>query len=277
MPFFTRRVSKLFAIAISLMLLNLAALAPAHAMEICANNVTLLKAALSLGEIQSTPFKVKIEQGTYLMDTNLLRNFSAPTTVEGGYTANCVSRVVDPANTVINVGSGHEFHWSQPTGSPIAEINVDGVTFSNADQYVEFTVGRHGTFSNDPGSLALSHVRFTQLSTDFAPLTLSTYNESLSMTDVLIDHISTNHGCGVSISTIGGASVSINHMTADLHAGQDFCLSDGNDKTEMYIYNSILWSSGGGLTLFSNGMNMNPNTSVAFFNDIYAGQSISGV
>ncbi len=278
MPVSMHRLPRLFAIAISLMLSYLAVPAPAHALEICADSVTLVKAALALGTIQSTPFKVKIVQGTYLMDTNLIYTFSAPITVEGGYTVNCASRIVDSANTVINIGSGHSFNWTQHTGSPTAEIDVDGLTFSNTDRAVEFSTGNYGVFSNDPGSLTFSHVHFTQLGNVLTPLNFYTYNDSINLTDVLIDHISANGGCGVSVSSVGGARVTINHMTADLQAGEDFCLSDGNDTTQMYIYNSVLWSSGGGLTFFSDDLfTLNPNTSIAFFNDIYAAQSISGV
>ncbi|MEP6881795.1 MAG: choice-of-anchor Q domain-containing protein, partial [Dokdonella sp.] len=261
------------------LLFNVVPFASAHATDFCVDNVTLLKAALSVGEFQSAPYKIKIEQGTYLMNADSSINFSAQTTIEGGYTVNCAARVVDAANTVIDIGQPHSVYWHQDTSSPEAQLNLDGMTFRNAST-VGFFAGAHNQFhSNDPGSIDIRNTRLTQIypNTIEIPVAAGAHAGPVSFENVQVDHVSTSGGCGIEMLVDEGGALTINHTTADLQAGQDFCLSDNEDKTAMFIYNSILWSSGGGATIFRNDGSMNPNTSVAFFNDIYAGQAISGV
>ncbi len=274
-----RPIQRLTAV-FGVLLASFICMSSASALEVCANNVTSLKSWLSVGEIQSQPFKIKIVQGTYLMDADTIFNFSAPTTIEGGYTVNCAARVVDAANTVIDIGQTHQLFWGQQIASPEAQVNVDGMTFRNSGNQVGISAGKYIIFaSNDPGSVKISNTRFTQINVNLGepPINFGAYTGSINIENVQIDHVSTSNTCGVYVSSNDGGSVTINHMTADLPANRDFCLSDHDDYTQMYIYNSILWSSVGGLTVFRNEGAMNPNTSVAFFNDIYVAQIIAGV
>ncbi|MEO6688443.1 MAG: hypothetical protein ABIS07_05030, partial [Dokdonella sp.] len=63
-----------------------------HAGEFCADSAALMQVAFTLGAFQSQPFTIKLVQGTYALSGDTAANFSAPTTLLGGYTANCASR-----------------------------------------------------------------------------------------------------------------------------------------------------------------------------------------
>ena len=262
------------ALRLSALLFGLLALSPAQALTVCASSVAVLDSALSLGTIQNQAYTIKIVQGTYLMDADLIYTFSAPTTIEGGYTANCAARVVDAVNTVINIGQNHSFDFRQNSASPQAQINVDGLTLANSNRGLFFKAGAFGTFSNDEGSVTLSRVHFTQMTSDSDVLLVRAYNGSVNLENVLFDHISTSATCVVSIDSIGRAPVTINHMTADFAGGNDLCMTDDHSQTAMFVYNSILWNSDGGNSIFRGGFNA--DTTVAFFNDIFHGQAIPG-
>ena len=92
---------------LSTALVALLALSSAHALTLCVNDSASLKSALDVGSIQTaTPLTIQIVQSTYLVDADWEYQLSAPTLLEGGYTASCLARQVNPANTVIN-GQGH--------------------------------------------------------------------------------------------------------------------------------------------------------------------------
>jgi len=251
---------------------------PAQAVSFCASDVSTFKNALTLGSIQAQPYTIKLVQGTYAMDASLVYEFSAPTTIEGGYTANCAARVADPAaNTVVDIGLGHTFDFRQLSGSPIAAINVDGLTFRNSNSGMFFRAGGSGVFSNDEGSVSLSRVRFTQISVTsqaYDPVGVLAYDGSVNLENVLVDHVGTTATCAVHLESANGASVTVNHVTADLAGGDDFCFADGGARAEMFIYNSILWNSDGGTSIFRG--DSSASSTVAFFNDVFKGQSISG-
>lgn len=73
---------------------------------------------------------VKIQQGTYVGNfiyASLDEAFSL--TVEGGYTSDFASRVVDAANTVLDGNeTGNVLVWSSPNG---VKLEIDGITLQN--------------------------------------------------------------------------------------------------------------------------------------------------
>ncbi|MEO8461254.1 MAG: hypothetical protein ABI451_12060, partial [Dokdonella sp.] len=211
---------------------------PASAISICASNLALLKGALSLGTLQSSAYTIQIVQGSYLMDADVETYFSAPTTIEGGYSANCATRTVNAGNTTINA-QGHFFHLYQHLASPQALLNIDGLTLSNATG-IQFTAGDYGSFSNDEGSLHVSNVRFTQVAEGIA---FSVFNGEATFENILIDHVFGTGSSAVSLFMEGSAAVMINHMTADLPSGTDFKFHDNGQATSFSVYNSILWNS----------------------------------
>jgi trimeric autotransporter adhesin len=263
-----------------LLLLCLVGASPAIAVSTCVSNSNELVVALALGQIQTQPYTIKIVQGTYLTGQNLSYQFSAPISIEGGYTANCAAQTINASNTVVDIGLGHIFDWRQDQGVPLARITVVGLTFSNSDQGVFFQAGKLNSISNDEGSILFDRVRFTRIFKDtsispfYESLNARAFNGSITLVNVLIDHVSTTGACGVLLESVGGATVSINHMTADLQDGSDFCMNDDHTNADMTIYNSILWHSFGGLTIFRG--EFNTGSTHTFINDIFQGETFPG-
>ncbi len=257
------------------LLLCMLGMSSAQALTFCVNSVPLLKVALSQTQFfTAAPVNIQIVQGTYLMDADMVYTFAPPTTIEGGYTANCAARVVNPANTVINIGLGHIVDLRQPSSSPEAQLNIDGLTLINSDQYVYFEAGALGAFSNDEGSVNLSRMRMTQINGENAAIDVRSYNGLISLENVQFDHISNPSTCMIGIHSNGAAGVVINHMSADLAIGNDICMPDDHSHAVMQVYNSILWSSTGGNPIFRG---LGDSTSeTAFVNDIFKGHAMSG-
>lgn len=239
------------AVNISVLIGGLFGLSSAHALEMCVNNVALLKSALSFGQIQSTPYTIKVVQGTYLMDAAIHTTLSTRTSIQGGYTANCASRDVDPANTIIDVGLGRYTFLHQEKSSPEARLDIDGLTFRNSDYGFAFLAGGFGTFNDDDGSVHISNTRFTDIHSSAHVLELGVFDSYLSLENVLFDHVSSyGDTCAVVAYSHGGSGIAMNHVTADLATANHFCFDADNEAANISVYNSILWSSTGGHPLF---------------------------
>jgi trimeric autotransporter adhesin len=244
----------------------------AQALTFCVNSVATLKSALSAAALNTqTPFLLKIVQGNYVMDADLITDFANPATIEGGYTAGCVARVVDPANTVIDIGIGHGVAWSQTVASPEAQLNVDGLTFSHTDSAPFFEAGSLG--HNDDGSINISNTRFTGV----ASVKLAARGNSIRLENVLLDHLNTSF-CSLDITAVNGATTTVNHMTADFTGSNgNVCLYDGigsqHDAANFSFSNSIVWKVGG-ITQFAGGSLQFGIVSIA--NSIFSTTAIVG-
>jgi trimeric autotransporter adhesin len=238
------------ALKASSVLLGLLAFTSAQALTFCVSDVSTFKGAMNLGQFGSdTPLVIRMVQGIYLMDADSEYQFAAPTTIEGGYTAGCVSRVVNPANTTINVGQNHIFRLTQLSAAPEAQLNLEGLTVGYTNDSISLTAGSRNIFDNDEGSVHLRQMRFTQInSTGFPPVYITATNNTLSLENVLIDHLVSSFDCGLTLVANGGASVVANHVTADLKSGNHFCLAMSlNDAgPSILLSNSIVWNSDGG-------------------------------
>jgi trimeric autotransporter adhesin len=243
----------------------------------CVTDPATLEVAFSIASlINTSTHLIKVQQGTYLMTATIDHDFAAPTTIEGGYTAGCASRVVNPANTVIDIGLGHGFQLRQLAASPQAMINVDGVTFAHANNGLFIQAGQFGDFSNDAGRLQITRTRFTNLAVgNVYPVRLVAFNSAIILENVLIDHISTTETCGFVLRGEGGVTMQLNHVTADLTSGDDICFDDDNDTdTTINVYNSILWSSGANHATFTG--NLSSGTEVFFANNVMTSHFITG-
>jgi trimeric autotransporter adhesin len=255
-------------------------LSPAQATSFCASSVAQINSALALGSLQSQPYTIQIVQGSYPMNANMVYSFPVPVTIEGGYTANCAGRQVNAANTVINIGADHSLSLTQADASPEASINVDGLTFSNANTAIKFEAGAvlFNPVRYNPGSVSLTRVRFTQINVGAGqvPLSVTAHSSAVLLDNVLIDHVAGTDTCAVDLRSDDHATISINHLSADLAAANHFCLTDFAYGTQVYIHNSILWNSGGGQSLFRGNPDfpLNPVTSVALINDVFHGQAL---
>jgi parallel beta-helix repeat protein len=109
---YTRTVFGRAAAAWMLVLVLAFAMRPAHAVqEVCVQNQQQLLTALNT--VRTTPQLLKLHQGTYHIDDSAIFAFNGNyymtpgTSIHGGYTDNCASRVVDGTNTVLASAAPH--------------------------------------------------------------------------------------------------------------------------------------------------------------------------
>ncbi|MEO5558318.1 MAG: choice-of-anchor Q domain-containing protein [Dokdonella sp.] len=232
------------------------------------NSVNALNVALIQASVINQPYTIKVVQGTYAMTSDLDFVFKAPFTMEGGYTQNCASRAVDPANTVLDIGYGHSFDWGQASGSPMAQLNVEGVTFQHANLGVSLG---SGYINQTDGGVNIKQVRFTNISSDAVPVAIEAVSGPMVLENILIDHLGTSDQCSVLLAAYQHASVYVNHMTADVTGNNDFCLLDYGYAATFSVYNSVLWSSdpASGMPIFNAALFS--QSSVTLVNDIFLG------
>jgi trimeric autotransporter adhesin len=245
-----------------LVLISLFASASVQAITVCVNSVPLLEVALVQAQFQTQPVVAQLVQGTYVLDSDLDYDISAQTSIEGGYTANCAARVVNPANTVIDIGGANLFEIRSVDER---SLTLEGFTLKNGSE------GVHLGFSD----VHLKNMRITQISLPSGLVgSVSIFsNTELRLENVLFDHLVSAEGCAVKILSNDGSSTIINHLTADLAAGDHFCMSGDGSQVTVQISNSVLWNSDGGNSQFVGDV---PFGVVILVNNLSHGQSITG-
>ncbi len=248
--------------ALLLIPISLFTCASAQAITFCVNSVPLLKVALIQAQFQTQPVVAQLVQGTYLLDSDLSFELAAEMSIEGGYTVNCGARMVNPANTIIDIGGGHEFNLGSVSDQ---SLTLEGLTLRNGSKGVQ--LGNYG--------VQLKNMRITQVSLPSgpsAPITLSN-RDAMRLENVLFDHLISAEGCAVGVITTDGGSTVINHLTADLAAGTNFCLfSQPSSQATVQISNSVLWNSDGGNSQFVGTLTSGV---VTLINNLYHGHSIN--
>ncbi|MEO7875160.1 MAG: hypothetical protein ABIR62_03520 [Dokdonella sp.] len=144
------------ALAIGMSIVAAYAASPASALTLCANSVSSLQTAINIAGFAQEPVTIRIATGTYAIP-GLSANFTAPTTLLGGYDAGCTARpaMVRPMDTILDF-SGHGVIFSQGTGQPVSLFAIDGVSLLNTLS-LGIGVGDWG----DEGDIRLSHTRIT--------------------------------------------------------------------------------------------------------------------
>ncbi|MEO5623202.1 MAG: choice-of-anchor Q domain-containing protein, partial [Dokdonella sp.] len=265
----------------------------ARAAEMCVNSSALLQAALSFGQSQQSNYTIKIVQGVYSLDFNGAAyfgfTFSAPTTIEGGYNANCTARVVNAANTSVDFGgAATEVTFEQLGGNPTALLAFDGMTLKHGGRLV-LHAGLQGQISDDPGSVHLSNLRFTDFNnTDTStgqrnfPLSMLSHAAEMRLENVQIDHIVQQNGttsCAIELQSDEDSQMRLIGTTIDLSNSKKLCfgtwISSGDYVVD--IYNSIVWGSDGGVPQIATGDNFHVASSFvihvvnSLFNDPVSG------
>jgi trimeric autotransporter adhesin len=270
-----RRNHRIKIAQLMLILSGLFTLASAQATTLCVNSVPLLKVALIQATILTQqPITIQIVQGTYDLNEDMTYNFIVPTTLEGGYTAGCASRQVSAANTQINL-QGHQVFLTQKVAAPAAQLNLDGMTFAHASRV--YLIGGQDVSggADDEGSIRLSNVRLSDISSgNNVPITMTTYIGSIKLENVLIDQIATSNFIAVDIVARDGASVAINHLSADIPASKDFNLEDVGDDSLFTIHNSIIWNSDGSTSVITGALE--EDSAVVLVNSVFHGLFIVG-
>jgi hypothetical protein len=131
----------------------LGATAPADAASVCVDTVSELLSAINDYDDQTGPstYTIKVVRGTYAVGAGLISTVHDAGFEEvtfqllGGYSANCTSRTINPANTVIDAaGQANTGLMLQPAFN--ADVLIEGVTFtrfnSGSALFVQFLTRR---------------------------------------------------------------------------------------------------------------------------------------
>lgn len=95
----------------------------------CVKSSSEIQAALSTAQSNGEADEIQIAQGVYTGNFTYQSQESYKLTIKGGYTADCASRVADPANTVLSGGSAGTVLRVDMEGG--ADFECDGITFRN--------------------------------------------------------------------------------------------------------------------------------------------------
>ena len=234
----------------------------ARAAEICVNSDAFLEAALDLSQLQQSAYTIKIVQGAYTLG-EIHEVMSQPTRIEGGYTANCVSRSVNPANTTINFG-GSVLTLDQTNSATSALISIDGVSIVNLAYFQLHSGTTHDFSANVPGDVRISRSRLSgKTGANLAFYVLADAGGSTEFENVMLDRLptaDTSH-CGL-VFLVG--PVRLTGVTADLSNNTDLCFYLGISVVD--IYDSIIWSSDGSLVSIHS---QDPESTINIVNSLY--------
>jgi hypothetical protein len=200
---------------------------PVQAATWCVGSAVDLTAALSAAESNGEDDLIQVVQGTYSGNFVYSTNEAYSLTIAGGYTADCATRIVDPANTVLDGQGAATVLALLSTGA--ADMAVDGVTL----QHGVATRGVGGGLYVEPhgGNVALTHATLSG--------NMATFNGGgigVEKADaVTIDHASINSNTAL----YGGGL----HVEADTLTLRHVTLSDntaGYDGGALHAWASIL-------------------------------------
>ena len=240
----------------------------AKAETFCVSTAQELHDALTEAQSNGQDDIIRIVQGTYNGNFIYASTEAYGVTVEGGYTADCASRVVNPENTALDAGgSGPVLAFSAPEVA--AGFRVDGFTMQNGN-----VVGNHGAglFINTAGGDVTVLETVVVSNTALSNGSMSIYGGGIyirSAANVILENnvITQNsswgsswcYGGGVGIGYVGTASL-INNLIQNnrtmLGGGGAFVHAA---TTVIFEQNMVLnnyvdanWQGGGGVHLNSN-------------------------
>jgi hypothetical protein len=207
--------------------------ASAHAAEDCAGTSQALIQFLNKSETQSTPYKIKVLSGTYVM-TGAKYSWqpTASLTIEGGY-ADCNTRGPNTAAATV-IDSSALFPGFQLTVSS-GDLKLDGVTFLGGAT----TAFMAGDLS--PGNLVLTHVRLTQ-----TQAVVMVTDGNMSVDNALIDHAPADiiDHCSARLVMTGDNAVKWKFVTMETDPNDNFCIDINGDDAHhnsAEFYDTIVW------------------------------------
>ena len=125
----------------------------AHAATFCVRTAAELAAALLTAESNGADDVIQVVQGTYTGSFVYSSSERLRLTMQGGYTAGCAARVVDPPNTILD--GAHAGTALALASSVATDFVVDGLTLQNGSA----TYGNGGGLfiSSNGGNVTLSN------------------------------------------------------------------------------------------------------------------------
>jgi parallel beta-helix repeat protein len=124
-----------------------------HAATFCVSTAPELQTALTTAAFNGEDDDIQVVQGTYVGNFVFVTAESFYLTVEGGYTAGCASRAVDPANTTLDGNSSGLV--LALIGNNLVDFVVDGLTVINGSNTTNNGGGLY--ISTDSGEVTLSN------------------------------------------------------------------------------------------------------------------------
>lgn len=98
----------------------------------CVSNASELQSALTIAASNGQADTIHLVQGTYIGNFIFVTNEAFGLVIEGGYTPDCSSRVIDPTNTILD---GNNLNIVLAFATPTtASFTVDGVTIQNGQR-----------------------------------------------------------------------------------------------------------------------------------------------
>ncbi|HSO82637.1 choice-of-anchor Q domain-containing protein [Thiocapsa sp.] len=269
-------LTNLLALAFVLFALN----PPVGAAVFCVANATDLQAALTAGASNGEDDQIQIVQGTYVGNFGFSTLGTNALAVRGGWTAGCMSREIDPANTVLDGNqAGTVLTLTAPASAAdlsAADLLIHGVTLRNGKAYGHGggLIARIGTY----GSMTVASSNIQSNSGGGVYVSSS----SSSIITLANNNIQGNRAPGESG---GGAVISgdynnaITFVNNSIHGnissfGGGIAVGGISDNTITFINNSI---QGNGASYFGGGADVYSysNNTTTFVNNSIQGNSAS--
>jgi len=258
-------------VCVSLLLLFLIPTASFGA-TFCVSDATDLQTALTTAESNGEDNTIQIVQGTYNGNFIYASTEAYGLTVEGGYTQDCGSRTIDPANTILDGGGTDTVLALVSQGA--ATFSVEGLTFQNGNASTVTTGG--GLYASALGNnmTSITNNTFTGNTATGSGGGVYVQNYSSSYTVTLTNNTFTNNtatngnggGAYVAYShpdSIGSATLTNNTFTGNTAtngggsylSGGRYLSSEGVTLTNNTLTGNTAEAEGGGVWLKLNDNN----------------------
>jgi len=212
----------------------------AGAADFCVSNAADPQSALTTAASNGEDDVIKIVQGTYIGNFIYSSCEDYDLTIEGGYSEGCTSRVVDPANTVLDGGaSGTVLVLSTDKE---ANFSIDGVTLKNG--MTDKCGG--GLYAYASGTITLTNNTITGNSAGCGG-GLRADAETITLTNNTIRANSAVSGGGLCLPAyyvLGTVTLTNNTITGNsAENGGGAYISLYYDSATAKIYNNIIWNN----------------------------------
>jgi parallel beta-helix repeat protein len=263
----TRKRTRILSVVFSLITLSLFLVGAAQAATFCVSDAAGLHNALSHAANNGEDDTVQIVQGTYVGNFIYASTEAFGVTIEGGYTAYCASREVDPADTVLDGdAAGNVLVLSCPDQA--VEFVVDGVTLQNGNASNK----GGGLFAKtDDGEVTLTNNTITENSADSTGGVYVDASSTVTLTNnTIAGNSSEQFGGGVYVDVSNTVTLTNNTITgnsADDSGGGVYV----SDSTTVTLTNNTITgnsadSRGGGVYVYN-------STTVTLTNNTITGNS----
>jgi parallel beta-helix repeat protein len=234
---------------------------PAHAhADACVtagDSATLTNLLNNVSPNQATDLTIRLERGTYTINTFISSYAKHALALRGGYDAGAGcngGRAIEPTGTVVDF-NGNSAVITSETGNPSSagSVVLEAVTLRHGS-HLNVSAGYLNVdpydFSKDKaGSVTISHTRISDFASGAdAPLNFETVKGTLTLDNSLIDSIvnsAPNQLCAISLGLGANTTVNMRYLTAALYGARDFCLkSEIRDGTyNINLQNSIVYEA----------------------------------